>query len=331
MTKRPNYRLVSAVAGVALLASALGVLIGPSAVAPEPSGDATDGTKEFHWEAPRNLTGDFVAVLTLHADNRTVCDISGRGTHRVGPTDAVPPIVFHYRALHQGSGGRIIQEGRVMRAAAVHGQADGRLNTWGTLFFGKTSWEGFNGGATFGNDWGGHDLTLTFAGFSLGYVPEAPTEHPLEIHVECDGAVEIDRAAGRHARGFTHQTFADGGAGASLEGPLSGDTMVYRDARINETFDNETVWFQAGMYSEEGDTTQGDLRLDHPNGSRAWSVPTGDEPADDTVIHLDDGPGRYLAELDLVNGPGTGGLPDHTHVMGILAGVDPVDSLDEVV
>lgn len=318
--------LIPALFAAALMAATVSP-IGPTAAAPQ-SADGSTTTTYFEWEAPKNLTGDLTVVLTLDADQSTGCRFEVKVS---GQVDEDTPILLWVRALSQGDGGRIITEGRTWNPRRAQAHATDNVNTRPMTTLEDSYWTGNTGNTGLGTDWVGHRLNLTVAAFGLKHVPEAPFDRPFVLNLDCDGPVKLNRTAGRHARGFTHQTFTDNGAGAALEGVGGGDTMVYRDARINETFDNETVWFQAGMYSEEGDTTQGDLRLDHPNGSRAWSVPTGDEPADDTVIHLDDGPGRYLAELDLVNGPGTGGLPDHTHVMGILAGVDPVDSLDEVV
>lgn len=269
----------------------------------------TDGgtMTEFSWTAPPEMTGTFVAVIELEVLEPTRCSESVRGTGTF--TDENPVVLWVRTDDGSGRGLNFAQWDRSFQAH-VGDVVDTRHvmsvehpnNAWGFTPHSGGSVE--------------ERLAITIAGFGLS--PEFGADSALSIRFTCEDAFRIvSMGAGRRGRSYTDQTL-EGGVGWRFKAPFQ-DTQSYaaRD-RLEARFDTAHVRFETAFFSAEQE--EGRLTLHHPGGDEAWPLP----PPEATDAIFDGGPGEYTVNL---NWRAQG---SHFHISGILIGVDPVDSLDEV-
>lgn len=313
----------------ALLVAAWAALAAPSPVSAGPATDTdTTTVTDFHWEAPKNLTGDFIAVLNIETDEPRYCQWHAGVTVR-GKVDN-PILLWSRGVTARGEVG-----GPVWNPEYVQAHAGNILNTRVITHEDGQTWAGKFSGSTVGTEpWGGDTLTITVAGFGLEHWEEASQESPYVVDLSCDGPVRMTLEAGRVGLGFTHQTFTHGGAGASTETAVQvGDTTVgytraYRDARLGQVFATEEVRFAAHFNTYGGDigVEPDRLALAHPTGTQTWTLSDGEVRRNQstTFRHIG-GHGSYVARLDLTR------TNEPNYLKGVLVGVDPVASLDEAV
>lgn len=91
--------------------------------------------------------------------------------------------------------------------------------------------------------------------------------------------------------------------------------------RLSTSFPTVFVHVQASVHTGVGGAQMGRFQLDHPQGTTTWMMDNLGPP----TISFQGGPGDYEISLTRV---GSGWL---TPLPGVIVGVDPVESLDEVV
>lgn len=280
-----------------------------------------DRTTVWSWEAPKNFTGDIAVVLRLQAENETFCRWESWGVGRVDETKPV----LHWQVGLKSSGRN---GGAFVNAETVHAHALGTLDTWPVTVEQDGRWSAGRGSASrFGTDRWGHRLNITIAAFNLELWDGAGAEAPFGVELSCDRPVKLSKEAGRHVKGFHLQTMTDDGAGASVYAPLGGSTQL--GARRTETFSGdgtELVRFQADYTGDWA--AAGDLALHHPEGTRSWSLsstPSSESDAIGFVVTHDGRPGTYHVDVDFV-----GARTNPPILVGVLAGLAPVEDLDEL-
>lgn len=321
-------------AAVALVVG--GVAWGPTATGEGETPRASAATSNepsvsvLHWESPLDLEGDFVAVFKLETDQRNFCRETERAEGTVRDDD--PSLLLFVRRWRQES--PRASGFTFMNQETVSAHAAGTLDTrpvLGMLEDGKWS-SGHLGGSAFGGPRFPNVLYITVAAFSLeNRVGGAP--RPMTIDIVCDHPVELSIFAGRHAVDLTRQTLKDGGTGASVGSQTW--PAAYVESREEEVFDASKVWLQADFDPDwvspqaVRGVTYAQFDLHHPAGTEHWQSVIGpdEQPnALDDIWMTFDGPGgEYTFEMTLA------GTERENRLMGILAGLNPVESLDEVV
>lgn len=148
----------------------------------------------------------------------------------------------------------------------------------------------------------------------------------VSIDLACDDPFQVLLEGGRDPVGATLEWGMADGAGASVTNPIWLDTspakasVVVQDS-VSATFDDPSVAL-LGHWWRDGAVVRTTLALDHPNGQEAWTFDGAS-----SSFTFEDGPGEYQATVDHVGvhpGGGSYGLAM------VLAGFEPVDSLDEL-
>lgn len=309
-------------------ATGLGPSAGAGSQAPDGQADSQTSAEmtQFRWESPLDLEGNFVAVFRLESNTQqTRCQSIAEAEGTVRDDD--PHLLLftrHHNAARRGGGTFRNQETVSAHAAGV---VDTRP-VLGILEDGK--WDmGFVGATVFGGNDEPDDLWITVAAFGLDN-REGPPPRPLTIDITCDDPVQMSIFAGRHAIDLTRQTLKDGGAGVSVfdaNGPA-----LYVLSQEEEFFDTSMVWFQADFRPDDWIApgfTYATFDLHHPDGTESWKAVVGPEdphPWRHKFWMQFTGPsGAYTLEMTLA------GASHDNLLRGILAGLDPVQSLDEVV
>lgn len=312
-------RLLAVAVALAVVASTLAV--GPGALPGAHAGDSgneTNDTPTFLWEAPKNLTGTLAVEVQLHFQHETTCEAL---TAAEGTVREDIPLLFWERQLTRSPGGRLetLTYSWLRNRERVHAHAAGVETGPATPWdFGP-----YNAGSSsvFTLQ---ENLTrnITVVAFGLEERSDRPLPYPMHIYVDCDQPVDVELRASRQARGFTEQAFTDGGAGASITA-TDDDILVQRNATVETAFDTELARLQGLMRLWDGSPPEGHLRLHHPDGTRSWGLNPSDHFPRNIIGHAG-GPGNYTAELTAT------GRADTIALAGVLAGLDPVDSLDDV-
>lgn len=282
--------------------STIGPIVGQSAAA---SGDIQ--TTEFHWEAPADLTGAFAAIIRIDLDGQTRCDLRIVAT---GTSEEDNPIVF-WRSSPSG----LTAAGWTRGLQAHAGPADTRIldPVGGDWWFGPSTHRLIRGS----QEW-------TFAGFGLGLYEGAPVDSPVSIDLSCEDTVSLTLWAGREGRSFDQETL-EGGIGWTVPGNPTTEWVVPRSGSIEDglmaTFPSSAVRFLSSR-PFGGDDYNGTLTLEHPDGEQTWHI-APNQPSD--LMSLDGASGSYRINLDWV------GRDYWVAPFGILAGVNRVQSLDDVV
>lgn len=283
----------------------------------------------FQWDAPIDLTGDFAAIVRVHADKETFC--YGNTTAEGTVTDDDPSVLLWTARSFEAGGlsGGVFWNAQTARASAL-GVADTRPLI-GALQDGV--WEsGFSVGSRFGTPGRGFVLDFTVVAFSVEQRDDALWDRPLSIEVTCDQPVAFSLFAGRNATDITHQTQTEDGAGASIvQGTVA--VSAYADATQRQHFLSPLVRYQARFHNvhfNHPSETEGTLTLHHPTGTENWQLPAeiddpNDEFPDFVPMQFDGGPGGYAVELDLI------GVNNWHYLTGFVAGFEPVESLDDAI
>lgn len=276
----------------------------------DPSGgEGVEGwMTEFSWDAPAGMEGRFAAIVEFEVQEQTRCsrNLIGTGEFR----DDTPVVMWARWA--KGSGGRSLSFAQWDRSFQAH-VGD---------FVDTRDFMSVDGAWGFFPQGGGkveERFTLTIAGFGLEQQQELGADFPLSIDIQCEDPFRVvSMQASREGHSYTDQTL-EHGVGAKFATSLT-DTMAFANKdRLEARFDESRVRFETAFFAAEDEV--GRLELHHPGGVVEWPLPQPE--ADDAVF--DGGPGEYAVEL---NWRAKGG---HFHISGILIGVDPVDSLDDVV
>lgn len=306
----PRRRLGAA--GAILLVSVLLITvfmpIGPSATGASTASDS--GATTLRFEAPNNLTGTFVGSLVLETDTPASCDHREIASGRYSSDN---PVGFWARVSTPSNTTTGLSFRTSIQVAQAHAGDD--VDTRDVT----PDIQEWRRNYTF--EWGVEDrLVYTVAGFGLQRLPgDSPDRAPLTVEVTCPDHVEIAALyASRSGRSFD-QGSLEGGVGASTDLPTG--PRIARDDHLAHRFETDKVRFQAAI-EHESPTTQGDLSLRHPNGTQIWEVPN-DGPA---WVGFDGEPGDY--DLGL-NWTSVGGPQDLDYAIGVLVGLDRVDSWDE--
>lgn len=299
--------LLAIAAATALAAAGLTVPAGPGA-GPADLAAATHQEPlpyTFHWAAPADATGTFAATVIVDPDGDAACvqNISATGTF-----NASNPVAY----WEAGTSG--VYAGHWRHPVHAHtGPADTRPLTAAR----EGSWHKVAGreGSIVPD---GTTFAVTVAAFDLLHRSDSVYPRPLTIDLACNAPFDVELQAGRHARSFTPESF-EGGVGAS-DAILFDGRIVARGDHLVETFDAPIVRFQAtqivaGLSSDR----DGTMVLNYPGGTETWTWNPGG-PQD---INVKGGPGRYDVSLDW---DGTW----NDALYGVIVGIRPVDSLDEV-
>lgn len=321
----------TAVAVAALIVAAGIPLIGPSTVGEGAETPETNFTA-LNWSAPENFTGNIAVHVQLRPSDRSEaawCEWYQFGEGRV--EDDWPPLIHWFWRENRG-------DPWLNRQEAVRAHAAGQLDTRRVI--GQATdgtWYHIQKGGRRIHNW---TLDLVYVDFNVEKVEVERTglddgETPWRINISCSNPVEVNLSAGRAPVPLTHTSMTDGGVGASTRIPR---VSVQWNARKASSFNATKVLFQAtwepGDESSDMDETldqEGRLSLDHPNGTIGWDLGSLPGPEEETHMSFSGGPGGYTANLELMR---TDLEADHDsrHVLGgVLAGLDPVDSLDEIV
>lgn len=305
---RISLRYVAAVAAIAATLAATMVPPGTALPGATAGTTSTDTMTSFRWEAPRNLTGPFAMSVRIDVTETTWCDFE---TTAYGTAQEDDPVA--YWMLAQDRDGTAWTASVLSRRAQAHvgSTVDTRTVTPGP----RGDWAAGPGGGSRVED----QMVLTIAAFDLGPVPSPDIDTPLSVEVACEDPFRIASwHEGHQGRSFT-QSSLEGGIGASVDaGTPVGAVRVSRGDGLTETFDTARARIQVSPPWEGA--FEGDLRLDHPNGTWSRHFESSQHPrvvAED----LDAGPGRYDLRLDWA------GLNRHfsDQPFGILVGMDPVD------
>lgn len=271
-------------------------------------------TTAFRWASPKNLTGTLAVHIQIDPQidpgAATECrtDIEAEGTVR----EDIPVLLWEqHRTDHVWSYDRT-STGEPVHAHAA-GAGTGPATPWdhGPYETGAGGITGMTGDEVF---------NITAVAFGLENRPDQDlVDRPMRINVTCDDPFTYSLQASRQAVGFTEQSFTDGGAGISSR--LVHSVDVQKNATLKAGFDTEIVRVQAAYLESRADV-DGRLGVHHPNGTTGWAIEEDLRWGGDR--QLVDGPGDYTLDLSL-EGEG------YFEINGVLAGLDPVDSLDEVV
>lgn len=302
-----DSRLILA-AGLALTLVIASITTAPGSVAEPAEGPANgDGAIDrFNWSAPADLAGTFVAILRGDVTTDTFCRVKVLAVGRFIDED---PVAFWttFTSDDRGSagGGHIWQPvaqahvGSIIDSRALM-EADGH---WGA--------SGQSGGTV------EETFEVMVLAFGLDPAEAQDLESPLSIEVTCDHPFAITGLhAGRAGRSFTQDSLG-GGVGATVNA-VPGASASVGDG-LEASFDEARVRFVA--VTRFAEVRHGELTLEHPEGTRSWTFGQF-EPSD---LLFDGGPGDYRLDLTWATAARTDEL------FGFLVGVDPVESLDEVV
>lgn len=306
-------------AALAVTTVAVAAMVAPGAALAGATGGtaSTDTMTSFQWEAPRNLTGPFAMSVRIDVTETTWCDYE---TTAYGTAQEDDPVAFWMLAAQDpgGSGGTALLLSRRAQAH-VGSTVDTRTVTPGP----RGDWAAGPGGGALVED----QMVLTIAAFDLGPVPSPDIDTPLSVEVACEDPFRIAGwHEGHQGRSFT-QSSLQGGVGASADaGTGVGAVRVSRGDGLTETFDTARARLQVSP--PLGGAFEGDLRLDHPNGTWSRHLESEEQPPQPRLVveDFDAGPGRYGLRLDWAGMNRIWSFEP----FGILVGMDPVDPDDRI-
>lgn len=301
-------RRASGVLGRPLALAAAVLLLIP--VFPTPAASAaTDGS--VGWWSDPDFRGDLVYRVTVDPDTFTTCEIMFRFA---GPTSEDEPLRWWLASAQAG-----------FTISSREPQADQRIRAVDLAYEPDQPVTGFawSVNLTVTARTAG-PITFTAAGLDLNSVPHilpggGSHRHPAAgFNATCeDGFTATPLEASNHVLTFTEEdehVVADDGQSKASAAARAG---------IGATFDTQraVLWYQ--VFAQQGAAvTVGEL--EHPDGTQRWR----------STLH----PGSHDGENRRFIGPGgdyrfhvtrAGLAADHA-VRGILAGLDPVSSFDEI-
>jgi hypothetical protein len=267
----------------------------------------------FSWDASQDFTGTFASTLRFDwegGENDCTLATAMSFAHSAPATEPM------LQWLEWRTGGSEEWHGHTLAAgslAEVHvGDA---LDTQSLV-----TEQGGSIAALYTSEGPFHDfLDMTLAGFNIEMDSRHPLDAPVTIDLTCATPFKVSSiAAGREGRSFTSQSLT-GGEGASLALPAS--VVVNNGDGLQHTFANSTVIFSA-LGSIDLGTSVGRLTLEYPGGTQSWSPPSNSDSF--LSAGLTGGSGTYDVALDLVS------ISVQSNLAGVLLGVNPVQSLDDV-
>lgn len=271
-------------------------------------GSGASEASSFAWNAPDDTSGNIVVGLDVLLDGEQECVLSVAVAGRL--PGAEPMQIF---ASYQTPGDAWWTTFYAGHYAQAHtGPLDTReiLAGEGGLWATRTTITRTLSGP----------MTITAAGFNLEAFGNTVAEHPFEIDLSCDGAFTVEQQwLGRSVVPFTHDN-ADGGTGASVFAALPSVSLAVDDG-VTGTFDEAQVRLRAGEVQVSGKAI-GTMTLEHPEGQAEWSLGS-DEPIASKTYAYDGPTGAYDLRFTRI-GAGAADI-----FAGVLAGLDPVDGLDE--
>lgn len=305
-------RTTAAVLLAGAMLSALLVAI-PPGLAGGSSGqsETLDAAEEYTWSAPDNFTGTLAIGLQLDVDSTAACWVN---TTASGIASASNPIGLWVSGAPPGMSGASGVSAAWTGTAQAHAgpEVDSR-----DIVASESHWI-----ATPYIGWRVDDRwNVTIGAFDL-----RPWRDDLEtafsVTVVCDEPYTIRKTASRQGHSFSQESFQSG-IGATVPayhpGPPGGKIGVSYDDGFTREFDTQQVRLRLRPSSHS--ETVGDMTLRHPDGARTWSADGLEFPE----VAFQGGPGRYSLEANLVS---WSWVPSP---YGILVGLDPVESLDEIV
>lgn len=268
----------------------------------------------FTWRAPQDFVGEFASNLRFDWDgggNDCTLSTAMSFAHSAPPTEPMLKWLEWRTGDSEEWNGYTLAAGSL---AEVH--AGSTLDTQSVITETRGSIAAFYTSEGPFTDF----LDMTLAGLNIEMDSRHSLDAPVTIEFTCTSPFRVSSiAAGLEARSFTSQSM-EGGHGASTALPAS--LLVNSGDSLHDTFGSSTVIFSA-VGSVFLGTSVGRLTLVHPGGEQSWS------PASHATPFLSagfaGGPGTYEVTLDLVN------VSVQSSLGGVLLGLDPVQSLDDVV
>lgn len=275
---------------VQLILASALVLIGPPGVGLV----GADHEPDFRWEVPPGFTGDLAVRLTYAPTQPTWCRaIAYFAAHE---DRSSPVVILSHRAtwgtLHYG-------QPVELHLGDVDPPLDGNRRYAGGI-------SGY-GGKSAPETW-----TIVASNLSYFVNPHTPGT-PFAIEIACDdaGVIVGELAGSREVLTFTHESMRGFGGSVGAVGVQSGD-------RIEGTFTSSTVM---SFITVQARTVQGGTltrMLPHSREAHEFG-------ASGLIIYDDHGAGNYAVDISRVGG----GLCCDS-VIGVVAGLSPVDTLDEL-
>lgn len=294
--------------GSLLIATVLLLALLPPGTAGGGPPDPPDHPYKFLWTAPSGFTGSLLVEIEVDwgEDNECLVYVGAAGR---GPTGLHTLRLYDPGGWGAGSGGDTLTyavQAHVEDVADTRDITDSEGGGWGSQ---SSRWgSGFNGAATY-----------TFAAFHVQEMTFGnEIRPPFELELACAEPWNVTALAGSdHVIGFNQATME--GNGASVNTIFGPEASVNVADGHGATFDTEEVRFAIRGFQGAG-AAAGTVDLQHPDGETQYVTNTLSTDVDFR------GPG---GAYDFRVTRAGAALSDA--FVGFLGGLDPVQSLDQIV